>query len=84
MQRVLEGQVCVDTKIGTDKGEVAILGAGQLTGEVALQGAALGRQVMQHLLEERPAVAPRLMTFIGQRVAEKLRAVDAQLLGGSG
>lgn len=92
---VLEGQVGVESQVGQDKVEMAILGPGELIGEVSLldggprtascsamtdvQAAALGRLGLQRLMEERPVVAAHLMIFIGQRVAERLRAVDAQL-----
>ena len=94
MLLVLEGQVTVDS--GADHVALAVVGPGQLLGELALldgqprsasctattpvRAAALSRQALQRLLEEHPALAARLLAVIAQRIGERLRAFGDQLL----
>ncbi len=92
---LLEGQVGVETDGSSGKLEVAVLGPGFLIGELALldggprsatctavsdvEAAALGRQNLHRLLDEQPAIAARLLAYVCQRVAERLRSQDAQV-----
>ena len=92
---LLEGQVGVQTVGSSGTLEVAVLGPGFLIGELALldggprsatctavsdvEAAALGRQNLHRLVVEQPAIAARLMVYLCQRVAERLRSVDAQV-----
>jgi len=93
MLLVLEGQVTVDS--GADHVALAVVGAGQLLGELALldgqprsasctamtpvRAAAMSRQALQRLLEEQPALAAKLLALIAQRIGERLRALGDQL-----
>ena len=93
MLLILEGQVTVDS--GADHVALAVVGPGQLLGELALldgqprsasctattpvRAAALSRQALQRLLEEQPAVGARLLAVIAQRIGERLRAFGDQL-----
>ena len=93
---VLEGEVSVDqlNEAGQPV-QLAVLGAGQLLGEMSfldgqprsmsctalteVRAAALPRAGLERLLEEQPAVAARFMGVLGQRISERLRGLGDQL-----
>ena len=74
---------------------ISVLGPGNLVGEMgmldglarsasctaatAVQAASLSRNGLQRLIEQRPAVAAKLMAGISKRMAERLRALGEQL-----
>ena len=74
---------------------ISVLGPGNLIGEMgmldggarsasctaatAVQAASLSRGGLQRLIDQRPAVAAKLMAGISQRIAERLRALGEQL-----
>ncbi|MBB5204627.1 CRP-like cAMP-binding protein [Inhella inkyongensis] len=92
---VLEGQISVHTVVAGASIEVAVVGPGDLLGEVALldggprtascsalseaKVAALGRQALHQLLQVNPAVAAHLLAALGRRMAGRIRELDAQL-----
>lgn len=92
---VLDGNVQVDIGGGADHVALAVVGPGQMLGEMALldggprsasctavspvRAAALSRVGLQRLLDEQPAVAARLLATIAQRVGERLRGLSDQL-----
>ena len=75
--------------------EIAVLGPGDLVGEMALldgeprslscraatriEAAGLSREALERLLREHPAVCAKLMTMIAQRLSDRLRAAGDQL-----
>ena len=74
---------------------ISVLGPGNLIGEMglldggarsasctaatAVQAASLSRNGLNRLIEQRPAVAAKLMAGISQRISERLRALGEQL-----
>lgn len=93
---VLEGEVSVDQL--NDEGQpvqLAVLGAGQMLGEMSfvdgqprsmsctslseVRAAALPRAGLQRLLDENPAVAARFMGLLAHRISERLRGLGDQL-----
>lgn len=94
MLLVLEGEVSVDVGELAPV-SISVLGPGSLVGEMALldgaarsasctalsdvQAAGLSRRGMQRLIEEHPATAARLLAGLGQRMAERLRALNQHI-----
>jgi len=92
---ILEGSVSVDIADGGELVELAVLGAGQILGELALldgqprsasctavstvRAAGLSRVGLQRLVAEQPAVAAKFLAALAQRTGERLRGLGDQL-----
>ncbi len=92
---LLEGEVSVDAG-RENPVPISVLGPGSIIGEMALldgaprsasctavsavRAAGLSRRGLELLLDEHPQVAARLIAGLGQRIAERLRALGDQLL----
>jgi CRP-like cAMP-binding protein len=93
---LLEGEVSVDQL--NDEGQpvqLAVLGAGQMLGEMSfvdgqprsmsctalseVRAAALPHAALQRLLDEQPAVAARFLGLLAHRISERLRGLGDQL-----
>ena len=97
MLLLLSGEVAVElADLGRpDAVTVAVLGPGNLVGEMGLldgaprsvtcravsevSAATLSRAALKKLIEDNPQVAARLLIAIGQRMADRLRALGEQL-----
>lgn len=91
---ILEGEVAVDAG-QDDQVPISVLGAGSIIGEMALldgaprsasctavsavRAAGLSRRGLELLIDEHPTAAARLMAGLGQRIADRLRAMGEQL-----
>lgn len=91
---LLEGEVSVDAG-QHEQVPISVLGAGSIIGEMALldgaprsasctaisavRAAGLSRRGLELLIDEHPKVAARLMAGLGQRIADRLRALGEQL-----
>jgi CRP-like cAMP-binding protein len=92
---ILEGSVSVDIADGDEAVELAVLGAGQILGELALldgqprsasctavstvRAAGLSRVGLQRLVAEQPGVAAKFLATLAQRTGERLRGLGDQL-----
>ncbi len=91
---LLEGEVSVDAG-RENPVPISVLGPGSIIGEMALldgapraasctavsavRAAGLSRRGLELLIDEHPKVAARLMAGLGQRIADRLRAMGEQL-----
>ncbi|MES1162996.1 MAG: cyclic nucleotide-binding domain-containing protein [Rhizobacter sp.] len=91
MLLLLRGEVSVET----DSAGISVLGAGHVIGEMSVidgaaratdcvvlsqvEAGALTREALHKLIDDRPAVAAKLMLAIAQRMADRLRATGDQL-----
>lgn len=68
---------------GSVIGEVALLDglprSAQVTAVSPVRAAVLSRQALQHMLDNQPRVAAKLMIGLAQRIAERVRGMGQQL-----
>ena len=92
---LLEGEVSVDQVEEGQGVQLAVLGPGQMLGEMSfidgqprsmsctaisdVRALALGRGGLERLVQEQPQTAARFIALVAQRISDRLRALGEQL-----